>query len=69
MILVKISFLIPMLPGAKGQSLCNSHNSLGYSKSTSKTQTSELLMIYLLESDLMVYPFKSACWKKSRQHN
>ena len=40
-----ISLSISILSGAKGQSLCNSRNSLVYSRSTSRTHPLELLLV------------------------
>ena len=42
--------LISFLSAAKGWSFCNSHNSLGYLRSTSNTHPLELLLLYLFES-------------------
>ena len=44
------SFLIFILSEAKACSLFDSRNSLGYSRTTSKTQTFELLLLYLFQS-------------------
>ena len=46
-----ISFLTYILSGAKGWLLCNLRNSLGYSRSASKTQPFELLLVYLFNPD------------------
>ena len=43
-------FLISILSGAERQSLCNLRNSLGYSRSTWRTQLSKLLLVYLFNS-------------------
>ena len=47
----KISVLIYILSRAKGQSSCNSHNSLEYSVSTSRANAFELLLVYFFKSN------------------